>query len=91
MLERHGDRTPPCGTPLSVAFHTQSSKYPACSIWLISLSSRLSRIFSPSVSSMTRESSRSKHWEMSPSINQLVPVQVLATSPKAVWQPRPGR
>ena len=32
-----------------------------------------------------------KHWEISPSMNQLVPVQVLATSPKAVWQPRPGR
>jgi hypothetical protein len=28
---------------------------------------------------------------MSPSMNQVVPVQVLATSRNAVWQPRPGR
>ena len=37
-----------------------------------------------------RESSRSKHWQMSPSINQVVPVQATATSRKAVWQPQPG-
>ena len=32
-----------------------------------------------------------KQREMSPSINQVVPVHVSATSRKAVWQPRPGR
>ena len=32
-----------------------------------------------------------KQREMSPSINQVVPVHVTATSRKAVWQPRPGR
>ena len=40
---------------------------------------------------MTSWSSDPKQSEMSPSMNQVVPVQVFATSRSAVWQPRPGR
>src|SRR5216683_122051 len=35
MLDRTGETTPPCGAPESVAFHSQSSRYPAWSICLI--------------------------------------------------------
>jgi hypothetical protein len=42
LLERIGDATPPCGAPLSVAFHSQSSRYPACSMFRSSRRNRLS-------------------------------------------------
>lgn len=47
-----GETTPPCGTPLNVAFHTQSSKYPALSMLRIRRRNRLSWIFSASLDSM---------------------------------------
>src|SRR6266498_5223934 len=53
MLDRTGETTPPCGAPLNVAFHTQSSRYPALSICLMSRRNRLSLIFSASMESMT--------------------------------------
>jgi len=40
---------------------------------------------------MTEWSKLPKQSARSPSTNQLVPVQVWATSRNAVWQPRPGR
>ena len=46
MLERTGDATPPWGTPLSVAPHLQSSRYPAVSMLRSSRRNRLSWIFS---------------------------------------------
>jgi hypothetical protein len=48
-----GDAIPPCGAPLSVSCHRQSSKYPALSIRSISCRKRPSWIFSASVESMT--------------------------------------
>src|SRR6266545_692723 len=60
MLLRMGDATPPCGQPLSVAFHRQSSRYPALSMPSTSRRNRLSWIFSPNVDSMTWWSSESK-------------------------------
>src|SRR5436305_9206824 len=60
MLLSTGDATPPCGQPLSVACHRQSSKYPAVSMPSTSRRNRLSWIFSPSVDSMTWWSSESK-------------------------------
>ncbi|WP_416219861.1 reverse transcriptase domain-containing protein, partial [Frankia sp. Cas4] len=50
---------PPCGAPLNVAFHSQSSRYPACSMLRSSRRNRLSWIFSPSIPSMTEWSSES--------------------------------
>ena len=91
MLDRIGDATPPCGTPLSVAFQTQSSRYPAGSMFRTSRRNRLSWIFSPRLDSMTSWSRLPKQSARSPSMNQAVPVQVFATSVNAVWQPRPGR
>ena len=46
------DTVPPCGAPLSVAFHRQSSKYPAWSIRLISCRNRPSWIFTANVETM---------------------------------------
>jgi hypothetical protein len=40
---------------------------------------------------MTEWSRLPKQSEMSPSMNQTVPVHLAATSLKAVWQPRPER
>jgi hypothetical protein len=87
-----GVTTPPCGTPLSVAFHVQSSRYPASSSMLrISRRNRSSWIFSDRILTTTRWSKEPKQSEMSASMNHVVPVQVSATSRRAVWQPRPGR
>src|SRR6266508_3300782 len=60
MLLRMGDATPPCGQPLSVACHRQSSRYPADSMPPTSRRNRLSWIFSPNVDSMTWWSRESK-------------------------------
>jgi hypothetical protein len=71
--------------------HTQSSRYPASSMFRSSRRNRLSWIFSARIDIMTSWSSDPKQSEISPSISQAVPVQVLATSRSAVWQPRAGR
>src|SRR2546421_5623467 len=91
MLDRIGETTPPCGAPLNVACHTQSSRYPALSMPLMSRRNLLSWIFVASVESITSWSRLPKQSEMSPSISQVVPVHVLTTSVNAVWQPRRGR
>lgn len=91
MLDRTGEATPPCGAPLSVAPHVQSSKYPAVSMLRTSRRNRLSWTLSANVWIMTSWSSDPKQSAMSPSTNQVVPAQVLATSRSAVWQPRLGR
>jgi hypothetical protein len=51
----------------------------------------LSWIFSARIVSMTWWSSDPKQSEMSPSMNQTVPVQVWLISRNAVWQPFPLR
>jgi hypothetical protein len=53
MFERTGEAQPPCGAPLRVAFQTQSSRYPACSMFRNSRRNRLSWIFSARIESMT--------------------------------------
>src|SRR5919202_2380740 len=60
MLLRTGDATPPCGQPLSVACHRQSSRYPAVSMPSTSRRNRPSWMFSLNVDSMTWWSSESK-------------------------------
>jgi reverse transcriptase-like protein len=82
---------PPCGAPLRVAFQVQSSKYPACSMLPSSRRNRLSRTFAPTIDSRIEWSRLPKQSAISPSMNQLVPVQIWATYRSAVWQPRPGR
>jgi hypothetical protein len=57
----------------------------------ISRRNRLSWMFAASVVIMTWWSSDPKQSAMSPSMNQVVPVHVVATSRSAVWQPRRGR
>src|SRR5579863_2775506 len=91
MFERTGETTPPCGAPESVACHSHSSRYPAWSMLRNSLRNRLSRIFSARLDSKTSWSSDPKQSDMSPSMNQVVPVHFLDTSVSAVWHPRPGR
>src|SRR5690242_21950374 len=86
MLDKTGDATPPCGAPERVAFHCQSSRYPARSMFLISRRNLLSWIFSARILAITSWSKDPKQSEISPSINQVVPVQVSATSVSAVWQ-----
>ena len=72
---------PPCGAPLSVAFHTPSPPNTRlASIWPISRTKPVIVDLLPSVLTMTEWSSSSKHREMSPSINQVVPVHPTATS-----------
>jgi hypothetical protein len=44
MTARGGREETLTGTPLSVAFHVRSSRYPACSMFRIRLRNRLSRI-----------------------------------------------
>jgi hypothetical protein len=77
--------------PFGVSFHRQSSRYPASSMLRTRRRNRLSRIFSASAESMTEWSKLPKQSAISPSMNQVVPVQVLATSRSAVWHPRRGR
>ena len=84
MLDRIGEATPPCGVPLSVAFQVQSSRYPAVSMAHTSRRNRLSWIFSARIDSRTSWSRLPKQSEMSASMNQTVPAQVLATSRSAV-------
>src|SRR5215471_13165413 len=60
MLDKIGDATPPCGAPLSVACHRQSSRYPAVSMPSTSRRNRPSWIFSLNVDNMTWWSSESK-------------------------------
>ena len=47
-VTRIGDTTPPCGQPLSVSWYSQSSRYPAFSMFRMSLRNRLYG-FSPRV------------------------------------------
>src|SRR5664279_3795713 len=91
MLERTGETVPPCGAPLSVAFHVQSSKYPAVSMLRISRRNRPSWIFSERILTIISWSKDPKQSEMSASMNQVVPLQVSATCRNAVWQPGPER
>src|SRR6266852_1838259 len=86
-----GETTPPCGTPLSVSWYFQSSRYPAFSMLRISRSNLLSWIFSDRILTIISWSKDPKQSEMSPSMNQVAPVQFTATSVNAVWQPLPGR
>src|SRR6266702_1721491 len=53
MLDRMVETTPPCGAPLSVAFHRQSSKYPTDSSFCISRRNRPSWIVSDRIAIMT--------------------------------------
>src|ERR671915_1958814 len=91
MLDRIGEQTPPCGTPDSVSCHSQSSRYPAWSMLCTSRRNRLSWIFSARILIIVSWSKDPKQSEISPSINQVVPVQVSAILDNAVWQPRRGR
>jgi hypothetical protein len=52
---------------------------------------RLSWIFSARIVTIISWSKDPKQSEMSPSMNQVDPVQDTAISVSAVWQPRPGR
>jgi len=60
-------------------------------MFLMSRKNLLSWIFSARILTIISWSKDPKQSQMSPSMNQVVPVQTSSTSRSAVWQPRPGR
>ena len=73
MLDRTGEAIPPCGAPLSVACHRQSSRYPAESMLDTNRRNRPSWIFSASTDLMIEWPKDPKQSVMSPSMNHTVP------------------
>ena len=90
VLERH-EHSSQSFIPLSVSRYSQSSRYPAFSMFLMSRRNLLSWIFSARIETITWWSKDPKQPEMSPSMNQVVPDQTSSTSRSAVWHPQPGR